>query len=171
MPAPVFYATVVPLVLYVVVKKGFVEPFLKEEKSKKLEKQKQDNFNKLLEKRREAMAAQELMQATYNRIRDEESNKKGLVIIKAIYGKIVKDANQQGDMEMSNDVVDVTIPVQCLVKDSKLVIHERTKSELPGFFDPALGEEKMLHIIYTYHDDPHEVTVADNEPLRLPKTC
>ncbi|CAH1955822.1 unnamed protein product [Acanthoscelides obtectus] len=171
MPAPVFYATIVPLVLYIVVKKGFVEPFIKEEKSKKLEKQKQDNFNKLLEKRREAMAAQELMQATYNRIRDEESNKKGLVIINAIYGKIIKDASQQGDMEISNDVVDVTIPVQCLVKDSKLVIHERTKSELPGFFDPALGEEKMLHIIYTYHDEPHEVTVADHEPVRLPKTC
>lgn len=90
MPAPVFYATVVPLIVYVVVKKGFVEPFLREERSKKLEKQKQDNFNKMLEKRKDAMAAQELMMATYNRIRDEESNKKGLVIIKAIYGKIVK---------------------------------------------------------------------------------
>lgn len=51
MPSPVFYATVVPLILYVIVKKGIVEPFLKEEKSKKLEKQKQNNFNKLLEKR------------------------------------------------------------------------------------------------------------------------
>lgn len=90
MPAPIFYATVVPLVVYIVVKKGFVEPFLREEKSKKVEKQKQENFNKLLERRREALAAQELMMNTYNRIRDEESNKKGLVIIKAIYGRIIK---------------------------------------------------------------------------------
>lgn len=90
MPAPIFYATVVPLVVYIVVKKGFVEPFLREEKSKKVEKQKQENFNKLLERRREAMAAQELMANTYNRIRDEESNKNGLVIIKAIYGRIIK---------------------------------------------------------------------------------
>ncbi|KAJ8983350.1 hypothetical protein NQ317_003155 [Molorchus minor] len=73
-------------------------------------------------------------------------------------------------MEMSNEVLDVTVPVQCLVKDSKLVIHDRTKSELPGFFDPALGEDKMLHIVYNYHDQPHEVTIKDNEPLRLPKT-
>lgn len=51
MPSPVFYATIVPLMVYLVVKKGIVEPFLKEEKSKKLEKQKQNNFNKLLEKR------------------------------------------------------------------------------------------------------------------------
>ncbi|XP_050501435.1 dnaJ homolog subfamily C member 11 isoform X1 [Diabrotica virgifera virgifera] len=172
MPAPVFYATIVPLVIYVVVKKGFVEPFLREEKNKKVEKQKQNNYNKLLEKRREAMAAQDLMHATYNRIRDEESNKKGLVIIKAIYGKIMRDRGdtEQADAEMTNEVVDVTIPVQCLVKDSKLEIHVQNKSELPGFFDSALGEEKMLHIIYNYHDQPHEVTVGETEPLRLPKT-
>ncbi|KAJ8983349.1 hypothetical protein NQ317_003154 [Molorchus minor] len=85
MPAPIFYATVVPLVVYVVVKKGFVEPILRDEKSKKVEKQKQNNYNKLLEKRKEALAAQDLMMATYNRIRDEETRKKGLVIVKAIY--------------------------------------------------------------------------------------
>ncbi|XP_050306839.1 dnaJ homolog subfamily C member 11 [Anthonomus grandis grandis] len=166
MPSPVFYATVVPLILYVVVKKGVVEPFLKEEKSKKLEKQKQNNFNKLLEKRKEAMAAQDLMQATYTRIKEEEEKKKGLVIIKAIYGKVIKD---HGDAEMSSDVIDVTVPVQCLVKDSKLVIHENTKSDLPGFFDAALGEEKILHVIYNYHDQPHEITIKDNESLRLPR--
>ncbi|XP_048520604.1 dnaJ homolog subfamily C member 11 [Dendroctonus ponderosae] len=167
MPSPVFYATIVPLVVYLVVKKGIVEPFLKEEKSKKLEKQKQNNFNKLLEKRKEAMAAQDLMQATYARIKDDEERKNGLVIIKAIYGKIIKDAN---DVELTNDVLDVTVPVQCLVKDSKLVIHENSKSDLPGFFDPALGEEKMLHVIYNYHEQPHEVTIRDLESLRLPKT-
>lgn len=89
MPSPVFYATVVPLVVYIVVKKGFVEPFLKEQKAKKVEKQRQNNYNKLLEKRKEALAAQDLMTATYTRIKDEEENKKGLVIIKAIYGKII----------------------------------------------------------------------------------
>lgn len=168
MPSPIFYATVVPIIVYVVVKKGFVEPFLKEEKSKKLEKQKQNNFSKLLEKRKEALAAQELMQATYTRIRDEEEKRKGLVIIKAIYGKIMRES---GDSEVSSDVLDVTVPIQCLVKDSKLIIHENSKSELPGFFDPALGEEKMLHIIYNYHEQPHEVTVSDTEALRLPKTA
>ncbi|KAJ8960802.1 hypothetical protein NQ318_020098 [Aromia moschata] len=172
MPAPVFYATIVPLVAYVVVKKGLVEPILREEKSKKVEKQKQDNYNKLLEKRREAMAAQDLMMATYDRIREEETRKKGLVVVKAVYGRLFAEASGQGqgDMELSNEVLDVTVPVQCLVKDSKLTIHDRTKSELPGFFDPALGEEKMLHIIYNYHEQPHEVTISDNEPLRLPKT-
>ncbi|XP_066253617.1 dnaJ homolog subfamily C member 11 isoform X1 [Euwallacea similis] len=187
MPSPVFYATMVPLIVYVIVKKGIVEPFLKEEKSKKLEKQKQNNFNILLEKRKEAMSAQELMQATYSRIAEEEERKKGLVIIKAIYGKIFRGKShtfyfliitnlmlkvllESGDAELSNDVVDVTIPVQCLVKDSKLVIHENSKSYLPGFYDPALGEEKVLRVVYNYHEQPHEVTIKDNESLRLPKT-
>lgn len=70
------------------------------------------------------MAAQDLMQATYSRIKEDEERKRGLVIIKAIYGKILKDS---GDTETSNDVIDVTVPVQCLVKDSKLVIHENSK--------------------------------------------
>ncbi|XP_019878016.1 dnaJ homolog subfamily C member 11 [Aethina tumida] len=170
MPAPVFYASVVPIVVYIVVKKGFVEPFLREEKSKKVEKQKQNNLNKLIEKRKEALAAQELMTATYDRIKTDEENKKGLVIIKAIYGKLIDTEAGAGDSEVSNEVLDVTKPVQCLVKDSKLVIYEHTKSELPGFFDPALGDEKMLHIIYNYRDQPHEVTVSDGESIRLPKT-
>lgn len=144
MPAPIFYATAVPLVVYIVVKKGFVEPFLREEKSKKVEKQKQDNYNKLLEKRKEALAAQELMKASYSRIRDEEERRKGLVVIKAIYGKIISSKSffimfevilnclyfldeGRGDEEVTNEVIDVTIPIQCLVKDGKLVIHEHTK--------------------------------------------
>lgn len=37
---------------------------------------------------------------------------------------IVSDA---GDADVSNDVIDVTVPLQCLIKDSKLVIHENSK--------------------------------------------
>lgn len=89
LPAPIFYATVVPVVVYVIVKKGFVEPFLKEQHAKHVEKQKQTNKTKLLQKKKEAQAAVELMNATYTRIVEEEESKKGLIIIKALYGKIV----------------------------------------------------------------------------------
>lgn len=41
-----------------------------------------------MEKRKEAEAAIELMKATYSRIRDEEESKRGLLIIKAEYGKL-----------------------------------------------------------------------------------
>lgn len=89
MPAPIFYATVVPLVVYIVVKKGFVEPFLKDEQAKKIEKQKQSNKKRLLQKRKEAQAAIDLMTAAYSRIKNEEENKKGLIIVKALYGKLI----------------------------------------------------------------------------------
>lgn len=87
MPAPIFYATVIPLAVYVVVKKGFVEPFLREQLLKRLQKKKQENHTKLVERKREAEAAQELMIATYERIKNEEERKGGLVIVKAFYGK------------------------------------------------------------------------------------
>ncbi|KAL3280890.1 hypothetical protein HHI36_004117 [Cryptolaemus montrouzieri] len=169
MPSPVFYATIVPIVVYTVVKKGLVEPFLKEQKARKVEKQKQTNLNKLLERKKEAQSAQELMMATYSRIKGEEENKNGLIILKAIYGKLITDRNVPAD-ESSHEVLDVTIPVQCLVKDSKMVLHENTKSQLPGFFDPAIGEDKLLHIVYSYRQQPHEVTIQDDDSLRLPKT-
>lgn len=46
MPAPVFYGTVLPLIIYVVVKKTIVEPFLKDKQQRKLEKQRQNNRTK-----------------------------------------------------------------------------------------------------------------------------
>lgn len=87
LPAPIFYATVLPLAVYIVVKKGFVEPFLREQLLKKLEKKKQENYTKLVERRKEAEAAQELMMATYERIKNDEEKKNGLVIVKALYGR------------------------------------------------------------------------------------
>lgn len=89
LPAPIFYATVVPVVVYTIVKKGLVEPFLKEQKATKAEKQRQNNLNNLLERRKEAQAAQELMMATYDRIKTEEENKNGLIILEAVYGKLI----------------------------------------------------------------------------------
>lgn len=41
-----------------------------------------------MEMQRAALATIELMQETYARIRSEEEKKKGLVILKALYGKL-----------------------------------------------------------------------------------
>lgn len=168
-PAAVFYATVVPLVVYVLVKNGIVEPFQKEQQAIKLEKQKQLNKTKLLEKRKEAQAAIELMSATYARIHDEEVAKKGLVIVRALYGKLLTETtNDYNAATASAEIIDVTIPIQCLVKNSNLVLYEQSKSHMPGFFDPAVGEDKNLLVVYTFRDQTHEVTVRDNEVLRIP---
>ncbi|KAL1455422.1 hypothetical protein WDU94_009514 [Cyamophila willieti] len=165
--APLFYATVTPLVVYLVVKKLIIDPIVRDQKSRDIERQRELNKTRLAEKRREAKAAVNLMQATFSRIRSEEEKKKGLVIIKAYFGKAVSLSSP--DLDPSEDVIDVTIPLQCLVKDSKLVLHDSSKSQLAGFFDPCVGEDKFLSIQYLFHSHLHECVIGDREKLRIPK--
>jgi DnaJ family protein C protein 11 len=77
------------------------------------------------------------MRATFARVRSDEEAKRGLVIIKALYGRLVNitDVSTSGageggistEPEYLDEVIDVMIPLQCLVKDSKLVLHEASK--------------------------------------------
>jgi DnaJ family protein C protein 11 len=102
----------------------------------------------MAEKKREASAAVELMRATFARIRSDEEAKRGLVIIKALYGQhaSITDVSRRGtgeeqSMEADNtidpvfldEVIDVMIPLQCLVKDSKLILHEASKVSRANF--------------------------------------
>lgn len=81
------------------------------------------------EKKREAKAAVDLMKATYERIHEEEESRNGLLILRALYGKDA-DAVAKMDAPSSSqlsEVIDVTVPVQCLVKNSQLVVHNTSK--------------------------------------------
>lgn len=172
LPAPVFYATVVPFITWTVVKKFVVDPIVKERKERDKEKQKEMNKTRMLEKQKEAKAAIELMRATFSRIRAEEESKKGLVITKASYGRFVYPLQDRSTVEETgrnrDEVIDVTIPLQCLVRDSRLILHDTSKSQLPGFYDPCVGEEKQLLIQYLFHNQTHECIIKDTEPLRIP---
>ncbi|XP_074109454.1 dnaJ homolog subfamily C member 11 [Cotesia typhae] len=172
LPSPIFYATVAPLITWTIVKKIIVEPMMKEQKDREKEKQKELNRVWTLQKQREAKAAVELMMATFSRIRADEEAKHGLVITKALYGRFVfsnrRNIPQEILDEDRDDVIDVTIPLQCLVVNSRLVLHEASKSELPGFYDPCFGEDKQLLLQYLFHKQTHECLVKDNEPLRIP---
>lgn len=172
-PAPVFYATVAPLITWTIVKKFIIDPVLKEQKERNKEKQRELNKSKMLEKQKEAKAAVELMKATFSRIRAEEENKRGLIITKALYGRFVypqdRNLEEDGTIEQRDEVIDVTIPLQCLVSDSRLVLHQVTKSQLPGFYDPCVGEEKQLLVQYLFHAQSHECIIKDKDPLRIPK--
>lgn len=85
----------------------------------------------MAEKKQEATAAVNLMAATFSRIRSDEETRKGLVIVKAVYGRLVSlNANreeQSPETQNKDEIIDVTIPLQCLVKDSKLILHEASK--------------------------------------------
>ncbi len=75
------------------------------------------------------------------------------------------------------EIVDVTIPVQCLVEDpSRLILYEGSKSSLAGFFDPCFADAKEggsetnhLLVRYSYKGHLHQVVISDQEQLRLPK--
>ena len=77
----------------------------------------------MLRWRREAEIAVELMKEIYRRIVDEEENRRGLIINQSVYGKWI----DLGNRDLSDAFTDVTIPLQCLVKDSKLILHEASK--------------------------------------------
>lgn len=42
---------------------------------------------------------------------------------------------------------------------------------LPGFYDPCVGEEKNLKVLYQFRGVLHQVMAQDSEALRIPKQC
>lgn len=188
MPAAIFYATITPLLAWFVVKKTIVEPMNAEHRQRKLDKIREANKQRIAEKRKEAEAAVDLMAALYERICDEERQRRGLLIVSARYGKFDDDddsigggspastpdssasewtaQNRHGDDAQT--IIDVTLPLQCLTRDGKLRLQKSTKSQLPGFYDPCMGEPKVLKIDYTYREVSYSVVIKDEQELRLP---
>lgn len=62
-------------------------------------------------------------------------SRSGLIILNAWYGKFMMDSSQKPERAR---VIDVTVPLQCLVKDSKLILTEASKVRPPSASLPAL---------------------------------
>ncbi|XP_058066430.1 dnaJ homolog subfamily C member 11 [Anopheles bellator] len=174
-PAAIFYATVTPLLTYFVLKKMLFDPMNEATKQKNIEKVKETNSARMAEKRREAESAIALMGALYTRICKEERKSDGLLIVSALYGKFndaenvtLEEADEMGFISQNPFVIDVRIPLQCLVKDSQLTLYTSSKSELPGFYDPCFGEEKQLKIDYEYRNSAHSLVFGDGDEVHLP---
>ncbi|XP_077007576.1 dnaJ homolog subfamily C member 11 isoform X1 [Tamandua tetradactyla] len=166
LPSAVFYATVGPLVAYFAMHRLVIRPYLRAQKEKELEKQRESTATDILQKKQEAEAAVRLMQESVRRIIEAEESRMGLIIVNAWYGKFVNDKSQKA---AKVKVIDVTVPLQCLVKDSKLLLTEASKAGLPGFYDPCVGEEKSLKVLYQFRGVLHQVMASDSEALRIPK--
>ncbi|XP_074654663.1 dnaJ homolog subfamily C member 11-like [Tubulanus polymorphus] len=165
-PTAIFYGTLVPLVAFIVVKNLLIKPFLEQQRERDLEKKRQTNSEMMAEKKREAEAARDLMKESVIRIREFEEGRKGLVIVKAVFGKLISTETNDIDESVC---VDVTDPIQSLVKNSQLIIPgDQLKSGLPGFYDPCIGEDKVLYIRYRFRQQLHHVTVGEIEELRCP---
>ncbi|KAJ1074510.1 hypothetical protein K5549_001205 [Capra hircus] len=166
LPSAVFYATVGPLVVYFALHRLVIRPYLRAQKEKELEKQRESTATDILQKKQEAEAAVRLMQESVRRIIEAEESRMGLIIVNAWYGKFVNDKSKKSEKVK---VIDVTVPLQCLVKDSKLILTEASKAGLPGFYDPCVGEEKNLKVLYQFRGVLHQVMALDSEALRIPK--
>jgi DnaJ family protein C protein 11 len=109
------------------------------------------------------MNAQEVLRSLIEQIQDREGSQ-GLLILQAHYGYLTSTTT-----ESSLKIIDVTIPLQVLVKDSSLKIATTvSKSNLTGFYDPCVGEEKSLFIKYSFRSQIHTVTYKDTDPVVLP---
>ncbi|XP_045715818.1 dnaJ homolog subfamily C member 11 [Phyllostomus hastatus] len=166
LPSAVFYATVGPLVVYFAMHRLLIKPYLRAQKERELEKQRESTATDILQKKQEAEAAVRLMQESVRRIIEAEESRMGLIIVNAWYGKFVNDKSKKSEKVK---VIDVTVPLQCLVKDSKLILTEASKAGLPGFYDPCVGEEKSLKVLYQFRGVLHQVMAQDGEALRIPK--
>ncbi|KAM4583112.1 dnaJ homolog subfamily C member 11-like [Fundulus diaphanus] len=166
LPSAVFYATVGPLLAYIAVHRLIIIPYTKAQKEQELELQRKSSATDIAKKKQEAETAVLLMQESVRRIIEAEESKMGLIILNGWYGKFVSDTSQKQEKAK---VIDVTVPLQCLVKDSKLILTEASKAGLPGFYDPCVGEEKSLKLLYQFRGVMHQVISADTEPLRIPK--
>ncbi|XP_044036324.1 dnaJ homolog subfamily C member 11-like isoform X1 [Siniperca chuatsi] len=166
LPSAVFYATVGPLLVYMAIHRLIIIPYTQAQKEEELELQRKSSATDIAKKKQEAESAVLLMQESVRRIIEAEESKMGLIILNAWYGKFVSDTSQKQEKAK---VIDVTVPLQCLVKDSKLILTESSKAGLPGFYDPCVGEEKSLKLLYQFRGVMHQVISADTESLRIPK--
>lgn len=163
-----FYATSLPFVLYGCIRFLAIVPLLRDEWREEIKEKRSEIAKEVVERKRNAEAAVELMQETMERNVNTERAKHGLLIVEAWYGKLFDQEPTQDNL-LETKVIDVRVPLQCMVADSKLILRETSKASIPGFYDPCVGERKYLRARYEFRGLTHEVTVENSEPLIIPR--
>lgn len=129
LPSAIFYGTVAPVILFSCLKKFVIDPYLEHERQQELEKMRTANSQHLKEKRRQAQSVINLWRETYARILSSETESKGLVVLFALYGRAslvdqlsMTTSEDQLHLDPHVAVIDVKIPIQCHVRDSRLFL-------------------------------------------------
>ena len=130
-------------------------------------RQQEKEYNKNIENTRQRALGESLLMkdAALRQAEREKAKPEGLQIISAWYGDIYH-ANPEGN---APNVIDVTIPVQFLVEESKLAFPFFTsKAHLDGFYDPCFGVKKYLLVHYQHANQDHCALLDDETPFTLP---
>ena len=139
---PIFYGTVAPLLTWFTIQKLVIDPYTHRKKEKEKQKLKEANLLKVADSKREAMASIDLMLERFSRIRSEEESRNGLVIVAAVYGKLVDDVT-------GNTLIDF---------DDVIEIRNNAKNEI-NMDDHKKDPEKYLSLNLTGYSELVDVTV------------
>ncbi|KAK5581141.1 hypothetical protein RB653_001169 [Dictyostelium firmibasis] len=159
-----------PAVTLSLIKLLVVKPLMKKKEQRKiLEKKEKYAEQSRKAKRKAEMDIKLVQQLVENKVLKEKT-KNGLIIQEAIYGKLDEKIDHLDPFSVEfPPTIDVTIPLQYLVEDSKLVLHSNNKkSDLLGFWDPRISEEKQLKVTYFFQNRLHRITVNDIDQLLIP---
>eukprot|EP00056_Hartaetosiga_gracilis_P005922 m.90849 g.90849 ORF g.90849 m.90849 type:complete len:615 (+) comp12318_c0_seq1:15-1859(+) len=167
-------ASVLPIALFFAVRNLLVLPYLNAQEREKTAQRRKMKRMLMRKRREEARSAVLLMTQSVMRKIAAEEKVDGLVIEQALYGKILSStAAQPHTVDDSEDdeqsVIDVTVPLQCLVRDSKLILQDISKSHLVGFYDPCPEETKHLRIVYRFRGSVHEALFDDEQAVSIPR--
>lgn len=141
---PIVYGTVCPMIAYLCVKKYVIDRYAESTKKKMKQELSRENLKRMYERRRDAELSIQLMQDAYERsVNSEKTKVYGLVIDIAIYGnadnlqefvnRTIRDVSTENlnlndcDELIMRQLSVVTIPLQCLIKESILSLPDATK--------------------------------------------
>ncbi|EGG21624.1 DNAJ heat shock N-terminal domain-containing protein [Cavenderia fasciculata] len=158
----------VPSVILSLFKLCVLNPIQKSKDKKNLEEKKEKYIHEMEKEKQRSSIDIQLMKPSVEKKIATEQSKNGLIIQEAWYG-VLDDRGRPTDQHPDfPSYIDVTIPLQYLVEDSKLELHANKKSDLLGFWDPRIGEFKRLKVTYFFQGKLHQVVIGDEEYMRLP---
>eukprot|EP01133_Synstelium_polycarpum_P000427 gene427-508_t len=158
----------VPSVVLTCIKLFILNPIMRRKEQKALQEKKDKHASTAKESRARADVDVQLMKPTVEKKKAVEKAKNGLIIQDAVYGVLNEKPNASSGPDDFPPTIDVTVPLQYLVEDSKLELHPNKMSDLLGFCDPRVGEAKQLKVVYFFQGKLHQTIASDNDHLRIP---
>lgn len=179
-------AVAIPWLAYSCVFYGVLKPRARRRRKDVLQRRKHELEILMLRRKEESQEAVALMRPIVQHRQDKEVRNGGLVILNAQYGPALDERRlKRNSTKISENFIDVTLPVAALVHNGQLVIVKSIdkvrssqfiseladvpKSQLIGFYDPAPLRPKVLRVRYRFAHREHFVEIRDDEDLACPQ--